>query len=75
LDPIPIPGRLIALRVTPRGFRSFTLYLFTTLADPLQCPVSELAQLYGLRWNIELCFRYIKAQMDLGFLQCRSALT
>jgi hypothetical protein len=75
LDPIPIPGRLIALQVTPRGFRSFTLYLFTTLADPLQCPVSELAQLYGLRWNIELCFRYIKAQMDLGFLQCRSALT
>jgi len=73
LDPIPVPGRLIAVRVTPRGFRAFILYLFTTLLDPLQCPASELAQIYGLRWNIELCFRYIKAQMDLGFLECHSA--
>lgn len=69
----PVPGRLLAVDVTPRGFRSFTLYLFTTLIDPLQYPASELAQIYGLRWNIELCFRYIKAQMDLGFLECHSA--
>jgi hypothetical protein len=32
-----------------------------------------LVQIYGLRWNIELYFRYIKTQMDLGFLECRSA--
>jgi hypothetical protein len=69
----PVPGRLLAVRVSPRGFRSFTLYLFTTLIDPLAYPASELAQIYGLRWNIELCFRYIKAQMDLGFLECHSA--
>lgn len=69
----PVPGRLLALRAHPRGFRSFTLYLFTTLTDPCRYPASELAQVYGLRWNVELCFRYIKAQMDLGFLQCHSA--
>ena len=69
----PVPGRLLALRVSPRGFRSFILYLFTTLSDPLQYPASELAQIYGLRWNVELCFRYLKAQMDLGFLECHSA--
>jgi hypothetical protein len=69
----PVSGRLLALRVSPRGFRSSTLYLFTTLIDPLQYPALELAQIYGLRWNIELCFRYIKAQMDLGFLECHSA--
>lgn len=68
-----VPGRLLALRVTPRGYRSFTLYLFSTLTDPLHYPASELAQIYGQRWNIELCFRYIKAQMDLGFLECHSA--
>ena len=73
LTRMPVPGRLLAVRVIPRGFRSFTLYLFTTLVDPLQYPASELAQSYGLRWNVELCFRYIKAQMDLGFLECRSA--
>jgi hypothetical protein len=73
LEPTPIAGRLLALSAAPQGFRAFTLYLFTTLQDPLKCPASELAQIYGLRWNIELCFRYIKTQMDLGFLQCRSA--
>jgi len=69
----PVPGRLLAVGVHPRGGRSFTLYLFTTLIDPRLYPASELAQIYGLRWNIELCFRYIKAQMDLGFLECHSA--
>ena len=73
LEPIPLSGRLLAIHLTPRGFRPLTLYLFTTLPDPRECPASELAQIYGLRWNIELCFRYIKTQMDLGFLECHSA--
>jgi hypothetical protein len=50
-----------------------TLYLFTTLRDPVECPAQELAQLYAQRWHIELCFRYIKTQMELGFLVCHSA--
>src|SRR5258708_7876229 len=69
----PVDGRLVVLRLERPGFRSFTLYLFTTLLDQLKCPAQELAQLYGQRWKIELCFRYIKAQMDLGFLECHSA--
>lgn len=73
LTPSPVAGRLLAVHVAPAGFRSFTLYLFTTLRDPLLYPACELAQIYGHRWNIELCFRYLKAQMDLGFLECHSA--
>jgi len=73
LAPDPIPGRLIALRVERPGFRSFILYLFTTLVDPIDCPADQLAQLYAQRWKIELYFRYIKTQMDLGFLECHSA--
>lgn len=73
LSRTPVAGRILAVRLRPRGFRSFTLYLFTTLIDPLQYPGWELAQVYGQRWNIELCFRYIKSQMDLGFLECHSA--
>jgi len=69
----PVAGRLLALHLCPRGYRPFTLYLFTTLGDPQAYPAAELARIYGLRWKIELCFRYIKAQMDLGFLECRSA--
>lgn len=73
LTPTPVPGRLVAVRVHRAGFRAFTLYLFTTLRDPRQYPAGELAASYGERWQIELCFRYIKSQMDLGLLECHSA--
>jgi hypothetical protein len=73
LPPIAIAGRLLVVRVAPAGFRAFTLYLFTTLQDREQYPASALAQVYGRRWQVELCFRYLKTQMDLGFLECHSA--
>ena len=72
LTATPIAGRLVALRLERAGYRSLTLYLFTTLVDQRDAPAHELAHLYAQRWNIELCLRYIKAQMDLGFLQCHS---
>jgi len=68
----PVVGRLIALRVNPRGSRPFMLYLFTTLVDP-QITAQEWAQLYGQRWQVELDLRYIKTQMGLGALNCKSA--
>lgn len=68
----PVPGRLVAIRVTPQGFRSFILYLFTTLVDPL-VTAEELAQYYGQRWQVELDLRYIKTQLGLHFLECKSA--
>lgn len=68
-----VPGRLLAVLIERPGFRPVTLYLFTTLTDTIQCPAQELAGLYGQRWQIELCFRYLKTQMDLGFLDCKSA--
>jgi len=73
VTPIPVPGRLVVVRVKRPGFRPLTLYLFTTLRNPVECPAQELAQLYAQRWHIELCFRYIKTQMELGFLECQSA--
>jgi putative transposase len=68
----PVKGRLIAIRVNPRGFRSFTLYLFTTLVDP-QITGEELAQFYGQRWQVELNLRYVKTQLNLNSLECKSA--
>ena len=43
------------------------------LVDPLTYPAQALVQLYAKRWNIQVCFRYIKAQMHLGFLEAHSA--
>jgi len=69
----PVPGRLLAARILIPRQRPLTLYLFTTLADRRDYPAEALVQLYGQRWNIEVCFRYIKDQMDLGLLEAHSA--
>jgi len=72
LERKPVEGRLVVIRVRRAG-RSLTLYLFTTLLDSKKYTPQALAQLYGQRWKVELYFRYVKSQMDLGFLECCSA--
>ena len=67
----PIRGRLIVARVHRPGFRSQTLYLFTSLDATF--PAQELVVLYGFRWHIELNLRYLKTQMRLVQLECKSA--
>jgi hypothetical protein len=69
----PILGRLLVLRVYRRGFRTLTLYLFTTLLEAQTYSPKALAQLYGQRWLVELCLRFVKTEMDLQFLDCQSA--
>ena len=73
LDREPIVGRLLVFRIQRPGFPPFNLYLFTTLLDPQAYPAPALAQLYGERWKVELDLRYVKTQMDMEFLDCRSA--
>jgi hypothetical protein len=72
LERTPVPGRLLVLRVQRPGFPPVTLYLFTTLTDAQRYPPAQLAQLYAQRWQVELCLRFIKTEMDLGFLECQS---
>jgi hypothetical protein len=69
----PLQGRLVVVRVHRPGYRSQILHLFTTLTEGAQYPVEELVQLYGLRWHIELNLRYLKTQMRLVQLECKSA--
>ena len=73
LQPAPIAGRLLVVAVQRKGYRSQTLYLFTSLTDPVDYPVAALVELYGLRWHIELNLRYLKTQMRLVQLDCKSA--
>jgi len=73
ITPAPVPGRLLVAQIRRPGYRPLRLYLFTTLLDPVPGPVWQLVELYAQRWNIEVYFRYIKAQMDLDFLEPHSA--
>jgi hypothetical protein len=68
-----VAGRLVVARVKRRGFRAQTLYLFTTLTDVAAYPPERLVRLYGWRWQVELNLRTVKATMDLGQLEVKSA--
>ena len=69
----PVQGRLLVAQVHSNGFRSQTLYLFTTLPNDADYSLVELVKLYGVRWHIELNLRYLKAQMGLVQLESKSA--
>ena len=69
----PIPGRLLVAKLQRNGFRTQRLFLFTTLTQTELYPPLELAGLYAVRWNIELNLRYLKTQMHMVQLECKSA--
>jgi len=69
----PVQGRLIVLTVCRKGFRAQLLCLFTDLLDEQKYPVDQLIELYGVRWHVELNLRYLKEQMGMAQLSCKSA--
>lgn len=56
--PDEITVRELRYRVWRQGFRSRQVMLATTLLDPVTYERLELARLYGLRWQIEICQPY-----------------
>lgn len=69
----PVQGRLIIVKVARPGFRPQALYLFTTLTDVQAYPPQRLLDLYGWRWQAELNFRTVKATMEMGQSEAKSA--
>lgn len=67
-----IGGRLIYVRMERDGFRPMELYLFTTLLDREEFPLSELVKLYGERWNVELDVRHVKTTLQMEELAGQS---
>jgi hypothetical protein len=64
--------RQVKITVNQPGFRSETIYLITTLLDPLEIPADDLRDLYFKRWDVELFFRDIKVTMGMDILRCKS---
>jgi hypothetical protein len=76
LDPnmseAPIAGRVLYVRLERDGFRPVDLYFFTTLLDTAIYTATELVELYGRRWNVELNLRYVKTTLDMNMLAAKS---
>ena len=64
--------REIRVRVEQPGFRTRSVIVVTTLLDPEEFSVSDLAYVYRARWNNELDLRSIKITLQMDTLRCKT---
>ncbi len=54
------------------GYRTRSVTLVTTLLDAEAYPPEALADLYGVRWRVELYLRHLKTTMKMDVLKCKT---
>src|SRR4051794_17061347 len=54
------------------GYRTRSVTLVTTLLDAEAYPSEALAELYGMRWRVELYLRHLKTTMGMDVLRCKT---
>jgi hypothetical protein len=54
------------------GYRTRSVTLVTTLLDAGAYPSEALAELYGMRWRVELYLRHLKTTMKMDVLKCKT---
>jgi hypothetical protein len=70
--PDKIKVREVRYKVEIQGFRPDEVTLVTTLLDPEEYPKEALAELYELRWNVEIDLRHLKTAMGMEHLLCKT---
>jgi IS4 transposase len=65
--------RELRYHLQARGQRTRMVTIATTLLDPVLYPAEKIAQLYGLRWQVETHFGQLKTGMKMARLKCKSA--
>jgi putative transposase len=71
--PDSIEVRELQVRVNQPGYRTRSLVVVTTLIDAKEYTRDDIAELYHLRWLVELDIRVIKVTLKMDVLRCRSA--
>lgn len=70
------PGKMLNREITyfieTPGFRSSKIIILTSLIDDKIYTVEDIAELYRLRWRVELYFKDIKTSMKMKELHCKS---
>jgi hypothetical protein len=64
--------RQIRITTVPRGFRSRTIVVVTTLLDPIAYPADDIRALFRDRWTVELNLRAIKIALGMDVLRGQS---
>ncbi len=65
--------RQLRYKIIANGYRSRTVVLVTTLLDADTYPLTDIAGLYGERWEVETCYRHLKQTMCMDMLSCKTA--
>ena len=65
--------REIRYQLEARGQRTRQVTIATTLLDPDLYPARRIAELYGLRWQVETHFKELKTTMHMAQLKCKTA--
>jgi hypothetical protein len=64
--------RELRYTVRARGWRTRAVTLATTLLDPELYPATEVAELYGQRWQVETNLRHLKQTLKMDVLRCQT---
>jgi hypothetical protein len=70
--PQTLTVRLVRISQAPRGVRSRTIVVVTTLVDPIETPADEIRALYRDRWTAELNLRSLKISLGMDVLRSQS---
>ena len=70
--PASLTVRELRYDVGRPGYRTRTVTLVTTLLDAEAYPPEALAELYGMRWRVELNLRHLKTTMKMDVLKCKT---
>lgn len=73
--PDKLLAREIKWRIRERDRRVREVTLVTTLLDPELYPATEIAKLYGLRWQVEVDIRDLKTTLGLDVLKGHKVAT
>ena len=67
--PDSVQVREVHLLIRQQGFRTKEIILVTTLVDSKVYPKAKLAQLYKLRWEVEVDLRHVKTTLGMEMLR------
>ena len=70
--PEAIVLREVRYHLSTPGFRTRQITLVTTLLAPESYPVTDLAELYRQRWQIETSLAHLKTAMQMDVLHCKT---
>ena len=70
--PETLTVRQVRITHVPKGFRSRTILVVTTLLDPVAYPADEIRVLFRDRWTAELNLRSLKTHLGMDILRGES---